>query len=95
MDRRVVCRRDAIYSNKPAPQDYLRRPYDSRLFRLQLKELCGVQNGLRGRHMADLFAVQVRKNRAGLPRLSFRFGPMSRSFLPIAPNTTWKPTFDV
>jgi len=45
--------------------------------------------------MADLFAVQVRKNRAGLPRLSFRFGPMSRSFLPIAPNTTWKPTFDV
>ena len=37
----------------------------------------GVQNKvkeiLRGRHMADLFAAQVRKNRAGLPRLSFRF----------------------
>jgi transposase len=28
---------------------------------------------LRGRHMADLFAAQVRQNRAGLPRLSFRF----------------------
>jgi len=32
-----------------------------------------VQEILRGRHMADLFAAQVRKNRAGLPRLSFRF----------------------
>src|SRR6266576_2317707 len=32
-----------------------------------------VKGILRGRHMADLFAVQVRKNRAGLPRLSFRF----------------------
>lgn len=32
-----------------------------------------VKEILRGRHMADLFAVQVRKNRAGLPRLSFRF----------------------
>ncbi len=32
-----------------------------------------VQGILRGRHMADLFAVPVRKNRAGLPRLSFRF----------------------
>lgn len=28
---------------------------------------------LRGRHLADLFAVQVRKKRAGLPRLSFHF----------------------
>jgi len=28
---------------------------------------------LRGRHMADLSAAQVRQNRAGLPRLSFRF----------------------
>jgi transposase len=33
----------------------------------QVKEI------LRGRHMADLFAAPVRKNRAGLPRLSFRF----------------------
>jgi transposase len=32
-----------------------------------------VKEILRGRHMADLFAAQVRKNRAGLPRLSFRF----------------------
>src|SRR5439155_20902327 len=32
-----------------------------------------VKGILRGRHMAALFAVQVRKNRAGLPRLSFRF----------------------
>jgi transposase len=32
-----------------------------------------VQEILRGRHMADLFAAPVRKNRAGLPRLSFRF----------------------
>jgi hypothetical protein len=32
-----------------------------------------VKGILRGRHMADLFAVQVRQNRAGLPRLSFRF----------------------
>lgn len=32
-----------------------------------------VKEILRGRHMADLFAVQVRQNRAGLPRLSFRF----------------------
>src|SRR5437660_9821221 len=46
MDRRVVSSRDSIYGDKPAPQDYLRRPYDSRLFRLQLKELCGVQYGL-------------------------------------------------
>ncbi len=42
------------------------------------------------RGCADLFAVQVRKNRAGLPRLSFRFRDKA-----IAPNTTWKPTFDV
>src|SRR5437660_12500405 len=78
-----------------------------------------VKGILRGRHMADLFAVQVRKNRAG-PRDSLSAfairpisisarpcwarpccspteatGPMSRSFLPIAPNTTSKPTFDV
>jgi len=33
----------------------------------QVKEI------LRGRHMADLFVVQVRKTRQGLPRLSFRF----------------------
>jgi len=33
----------------------------------QVKEI------LRGRHMADLFAVQVRKSRQGLPRLSVRF----------------------
>jgi transposase len=37
----------------------------------------GVQNQakeiLRGRHMADLFAFRVRKNRDGLPQLSFRF----------------------
>src|SRR6266566_9543342 len=46
MDRRVVCRRDAIYGNEPAAQDYLRRPYDSLLFCLQLEELCGVQYGL-------------------------------------------------
>jgi transposase len=32
-----------------------------------------VKEILRGRHMADLFAAPVRKNRAGLPRLSFRF----------------------
>ncbi len=32
-----------------------------------------VKEILRGRHLADLFAVQVRKKRAGLPRLSFRF----------------------
>jgi transposase len=32
-----------------------------------------VKGILRGRHMADLFAAQVRQNRAGLPRLSFRF----------------------
>src|SRR5271167_3605606 len=32
-----------------------------------------VKGILRGRHMMDLFAVQVRKNRAGLPRLTFRF----------------------
>jgi transposase len=32
-----------------------------------------VKEILRGRHMTDLFAAQVRKNRAGLPRLSFRF----------------------
>ena len=32
-----------------------------------------VKEILRGRHMADLFAVQVRKNRVGPPRLSFRF----------------------
>lgn len=32
-----------------------------------------VQEILRGRHLADLFAVQVRKTRQGLPRLSFRF----------------------
>ncbi len=78
-----------------------------------------VKEILRGGHMADLFAAQVRKNRAGLPRLSSAFkirpisisarpcwarpcfsptaptGPMSRSFLPTAPNTTSKPTFDV
>src|SRR5205807_9599283 len=46
MDRRVVSSRDSIYGDKPAPQDYMRRPYDSRLFRLHLKELCGVQYGL-------------------------------------------------
>jgi hypothetical protein len=32
-----------------------------------------VKEILRGRHMADLFAVQVRKSRQGLPRLSVRF----------------------
>jgi transposase len=32
-----------------------------------------VKEILRGRHMTDLFAAQVRQNRAGLPRLSFRF----------------------
>src|SRR2546429_9198534 len=32
--------------------------------------------------MADLFAVQVRKNRAGLPRLSFRFRDKAYQHLP-------------
>lgn len=32
-----------------------------------------VKEILRGRHMADLFAFRVRKNRDGLPQLSFRF----------------------
>ena len=46
MDSRVVSSRGSIYGDKSAPQDYLRRPYDSRLVCLQLKELCGVQYGL-------------------------------------------------
>src|SRR6266852_4976833 len=32
-----------------------------------------IQEILRGRHMADLFSTQVRKNQQGLPRLRFQF----------------------
>jgi transposase len=40
-----------------------------------------VKEILRGRHMADLFAAAVRKNRAGLPRLSFRFRDKAYQYL--------------
>jgi transposase len=40
-----------------------------------------VKEILRGRHMADLFAAPVRKNRAGLPRLSFRFRDKAYQYL--------------